>query len=93
MSDDGPIVPLWRRAGFLVRRLHQISVAIFLREMEGLDLTPVQLGALTVVLERPGIDQSALGAELGIDLDQAAVLTRWSRNLYAFAILSTYNSR
>ncbi|ORE94240.1 regulatory protein MarR [Stappia sp. 22II-S9-Z10] len=79
-------MPLWRRAGFLVRRLHQISVAIFLREMEGLDLTPVQLGALTVVLERPGIDQSALGAELGIDrangadvvarLDKLGLLTR-----------------
>ncbi len=58
---------LWLRPGFLVRRLHQITVAIFLDEMAGLDLTPVQFGALTVIAARPGIEQSALGAELGID--------------------------
>ncbi len=58
---------LWARPGFLVRRLHQITVAIFLDEMAELDLTPVQFGALTVIAARPGIEQSALGAELGID--------------------------
>src|ERR1700730_16523655 len=58
---------LWSRPGFLVRRLHQISVAIFLEEMAGLEITPVQYGALMIVAADPGIDQSALAAELGID--------------------------
>ncbi len=58
---------LWARPGFLVRRLHQITVAIFLDEMAELDLTPVQFGALTIIAGRPGIEQSTLGEELGID--------------------------
>jgi hypothetical protein len=33
---------LWARPGFLVRRLHQISVAIFMEEMASLEITPVQ---------------------------------------------------
>ena len=58
---------LWARPGYLVRRLHQISVAIFLGEMSDLDLTPVQFGALTIIASRPGIEQSVLGEEIGID--------------------------
>ena len=58
---------LWSRPGYLVRRLHQIGVAIFLEEMAALPLTPVQFGALTVIAHRPGIEQSVLGQELGID--------------------------
>jgi DNA-binding MarR family transcriptional regulator len=58
---------LWARPGYLVRRLHQISVAIFLDEMSDLDLTPVQFGALTIIASRPGIEQSVLGEEVGID--------------------------
>jgi DNA-binding MarR family transcriptional regulator len=58
---------LWARPGYLVRRLHQISVAIFLDEMADLDLTPVQFGALTIIASRPGIEQSVLGEEVGID--------------------------
>jgi len=58
---------LWDRPGFLVRRLHQISVAIFMDEMGDLDITPVQFGALSVISANPGIDQSALARELGID--------------------------
>jgi DNA-binding MarR family transcriptional regulator len=58
---------LWERPGFLVRRLHQISVAIFVDEMGDLDITPVQFGALSVVAANPGIDQSALAGNLGID--------------------------
>jgi DNA-binding MarR family transcriptional regulator len=65
VGDDS--VALWARPGYLVRRLHQISVAIFLDEMSDLDLTPVQFGALTIIAGRPGIEQSVLGEELGID--------------------------
>jgi DNA-binding MarR family transcriptional regulator len=74
---------LWARPGFLVRRLHQISVAIFHEEMAGLEITPVQYGALMIVADSPGIDQSALAAELGVDRANAgAVLGRLSKSGY-----------
>lgn len=72
---------LWDRPGFLVRRLHQISVAIFMDEMGDLDITPVQFGALSIVAANPGIDQSALARELGIDRANVAdVVARLSAN-------------
>jgi DNA-binding MarR family transcriptional regulator len=74
---------LWARPGFLVRRLHQISVAIFMEEMASLELTPVQYGALMIVAAQPGIDQSALAAELGVDRANAGdVLARLSKSGY-----------
>ena len=74
---------LWARPGFLVRRLHQISVAIFLDEMAALELTPVQYGALMIVAAKPNIDQSTLAAELGVDRANAGdVLARMSKAGY-----------
>ncbi len=61
------LAPLWSRPGFLIRRLHQLSVSIFYVETNELDLTPVQFGALSIVAVHPGIEQLDLGAELGID--------------------------
>ena len=67
MRADDDIDSVWDRPGFLVRRLHQISVAIFADEMGDLGITPVQFGTLSVIAANPGIDQAALGAALGID--------------------------
>jgi DNA-binding MarR family transcriptional regulator len=58
---------IWQRPGFLVRRLHQIGVAIFLDGMGDLELTPLQFGALTIIARNPGIEQSALCERMGID--------------------------
>ena len=81
MTDNA--TALWSRPGFLVRRLHQISVAIFLEEMASLEITPVQYGALMIVAAEPGIDQSALAAELGVDRANAGdVLARLSKGGY-----------
>ncbi len=75
------LVSLWARSGFLVRRLHQISVAIFMEEMAELDLTPVQFGAMSIIAMNPGIEQSAVGSELGIDrANNADVLTRLEKS-------------
>jgi DNA-binding MarR family transcriptional regulator len=80
---NGNASALWSRPGFLVRRLHQISVAIFLEEMASLEITPVQYGALMIVAADPGIDQSALAAELGVDRANAGdVLARLSKSGY-----------
>src|ERR1700733_16111415 len=82
-SSFSSLESLWARPGFLVRRLHQISVAIFLDERAALELTPVQYGALMIVAAKPNIDQSTLAAELGVDRANAGdVLARMSKAGY-----------
>ncbi len=55
--------------GHLIRRLNQISVALFLVHMEkaGLRLTSVQYAALSAVQENPGIDQATVAGLIAYD--------------------------
>jgi len=46
--------------GHLVRRLQQISVALFMEQARDFDITPVQYAALVAIEKRPGLDQTAL---------------------------------
>jgi len=46
--------------GHLIRRLHQISFALFLDEAKAFGVTPVQYAALVAVNSHPGIDQTTL---------------------------------
>ncbi len=55
------------RPGFLIRRLHQIHVALFAEECGLQNVTPVQYSILTVAAAQPGLDQAALGYEVGVD--------------------------
>jgi DNA-binding MarR family transcriptional regulator len=55
------------RPGFLIRRLHQIHVALFIEECAGFDVTPVQYSIMSAVQSRPGLDQARLGEEVGVD--------------------------
>jgi len=48
---------LYRRPGFLIRRAHQISSALFVEEVRAFDITPTQFGMMYVLLQRPNIDQ------------------------------------
>lgn len=63
------MLALFDLPGHLIRRLHQISVSAFSAETtaEGADLTPVQFAALTVLRERPGIDQATLAGLIAYD--------------------------
>ncbi len=71
---------LWDRPGFLVRRLHQIHVAIFLEECAADNITPVQYGLLSVLMEEGERDQATLAEEVGIDRTNVAdVLERLER--------------
>jgi MarR family transcriptional regulator, lower aerobic nicotinate degradation pathway regulator len=63
---------VWKRPGFLARRLHQIHVAIFLAECAGEQVTPIQWGILTIVRQCPGIGQVELAEELGLDRSNIA---------------------
>ena len=58
---------LYARPGFLLRRAHQISAAVFEDECRGVGLTPAQFGVLTVLASAPGLDQSSLARALGFD--------------------------
>ena len=58
---------LYTRPGFLLRRAHQISAAVFEDECRTLGLTPAQFGVLTVLHASPGLDQSSLARALGFD--------------------------
>lgn len=48
--------------GHLIRRLHQVSVSIFMQETKGAghNITPVQHAALTAIRQFPGLDQAGL---------------------------------
>lgn len=64
------------RPGFLIRRLHQIHVALFLEECAAFGITPVQYSVMTA-LERAGpLDQASLGREIGIDRANATDVVR-----------------
>lgn len=67
---------LWSRPGFLIRRLHQIHDALFLEECSLEGITPVQHGILTVLLNRPWMDQSSISHELGLDRTNTADVVR-----------------
>lgn len=55
--------------GHLVRRFHQIAVAVFHAEVgeAGFDLTPVQYAALARVRTHDGIDQATLAGLIAYD--------------------------
>jgi DNA-binding MarR family transcriptional regulator len=69
-------LPLWSRPGYLIRRLHQIHLALFLEECKPSQLTPVQYGLLTALAIRGGLAQVSLAEELGLDRTTTAEVLR-----------------
>jgi len=66
--------------GFLIRRLNQIHNALFAEECGDLDATPVQFHVLQVIGEQPGLEQSKVAEEVGVDrATLAAVVARLER--------------
>jgi DNA-binding MarR family transcriptional regulator len=61
------LAQMYARPGFLLRRAHQISAAVFEDECSSVGLTPAQFGVLTVLASAPGLDQSSLARALGFD--------------------------
>ncbi len=69
-------LPLWRRPGYLIRRLHQIHYALFFEECAEFGITPVQYGLLTILSTSPEADQVTLANALGIDRTNVADVLR-----------------
>lgn len=61
------LVVLEDQPGHLIRRLHQISVALFLDETQTWGVTAVQFSALTAMARQPGLDQRTLARRIGFD--------------------------
>jgi len=51
---------IYEKPGHLIRRLQQISFALFMDETRDFDITPVQYSAILAIDNHPGIDQTAL---------------------------------
>lgn len=58
---------LFSRPGFLLRRLHQISVGMFEEACKALPLTPTQYGTMVIVNTLMEQDQSSVARQLGLD--------------------------
>jgi DNA-binding MarR family transcriptional regulator len=77
MSSTKPVPSLYEKPGHLIRRLHQISTALFLQETKGYDVTAPQYAALLAIRLYPGIDQTALVNIVALDRSTTAdVLAR-----------------
>jgi DNA-binding MarR family transcriptional regulator len=90
---------MFDEAGHIVRRLHQISVSLFLDQVRGLDVTQVQFAALVAIEAFPGIDQTSLAKAVALDrttisnvvrrLQQKALIRRERRNRRTNALYVT----
>ena len=58
---------LYGRPGFMLRRAHQIAVALFMEETGELRITTTQFGILHLLKHSPGLDQISVAKLLGLD--------------------------
>jgi DNA-binding MarR family transcriptional regulator len=59
--------PLEQRPGFLIRRLHQIHVALFQKRCAAFEITPLQFSLLSALAKRGMADQTTLAADVALD--------------------------
>ncbi len=62
-----PPWPVTRRPGYLIRRLHQIHVALFTQICGRFNITPVQYSLLSALAARGEADQTVLAADVALD--------------------------
>lgn len=80
MSNSTLSSTLARRPGFLIRRLHQIFISIYVQNCREFKTTPVQSSVMQVLFKEPAMDQVSLAAEIGMDRDTTSnVLGRLER--------------
>lgn len=85
---------IWDRPGYLIRRLHQIHVAMFLDKVADGSMTPIQYGLLSILATRPNIDQFTIGEELGLDrANVAGILKRLESRKLISRIVDDENRR
>ena len=67
---------LHQRPGFLLKRCHQVSMAIFVEGCREFGMTPSQYGCLSALAECPDIDQLTLGRLLGFDRSTVGLVVK-----------------
>jgi DNA-binding MarR family transcriptional regulator len=53
--------------GHLIRRAHQVAVAMFMEETSKFEVTPVQFAILNALIDEPGEDQVTLARQVAFD--------------------------
>jgi len=77
MTSKNTLSAAKRGPGFLIRRLQQVSVSIFLEHLRPLDITPLQNTILMVLEHEDGLDQITIATRAVIDPSTVKdVLTR-----------------
>jgi|TARA_B100000959_G_scaffold233018_1_gene250209 DNA-binding MarR family transcriptional regulator len=66
-SENEDLLELYERAGFLIRRCHQVIEAYFTEFCNGHNITSVQFAAMMILRRRPGIDQATLSDLVAFD--------------------------
>jgi DNA-binding MarR family transcriptional regulator len=66
-QNGGNSWPLAQRPGFLIRRLHQIHVALFQEKCAAFAITPLQYSLLSALAVRGTADQTTLAADVALD--------------------------
>jgi DNA-binding MarR family transcriptional regulator len=85
---------IWDRPGYLIRRLHQIHVAMFVETVARGSITPIQYGLLSILAGRPNIDQLTIGEELGLDrANVTGILKRLEARRLVSRIIDPANRR
>jgi len=67
VMKTGSAWPLEQRPGYLIRRLHQIHVALFQEKCAGFEITPLQYSLLTALAKRGTADQTTLALDIALD--------------------------
>ena len=71
---------IYEKPGHLIRRLQQISLALFMDETKEFEITPVQYSAILAIDNHPGVDQTALCNIIAFDRSTIGdVVTRLER--------------
>lgn len=53
--------------GYLIRRAHQTSMAIFAEELKGYEVTSLQFAILQALIDEPGSDQITVAQRVALD--------------------------
>lgn len=71
-----PVEQLLEMPGNLLRRCHQIAVAVFLDECQAFDLTPPQYVTLTTLATHGALDKATIGGVAALDRTTVAVVIK-----------------
>ncbi|HTW29572.1 MAG TPA: MarR family winged helix-turn-helix transcriptional regulator [Acetobacteraceae bacterium] len=86
LSDSRTHEAFLETPGHLLRRCHQIAVAIFLDECQEFDLTPLQYVTLSALAVQAPMDKATIGGAVALDRTTVSVVVR---NLEARGLVTT----